>query len=158
MGGQGPVSLVLDIGESGDFVHPEALVYVDGVRIAACDRYHAEIVLPEGIADGAEHDLLLHGWTSNGASEHGRGEALARQFLLGRSFFKDMFGEGADTPILWLPDVFGYAWSLPQLIKLAGLEYFFTIKIGWNQYNRLPFEIFRDELDANVDLHGLIRS
>ena len=70
------------------------------------------------------------------------GEALARQFLLGRTFFADMFGEGKDTPILWLPDVFGYAWSLPQLIKLAGLEYFFTIKIGWNQYNRLPFDSF----------------
>ena len=48
----------------------------------------------------------------------------------------------ADSPVLWLPDVFGYAWNLPQLIKEAGLEYFFTIKIGWNQYNRLPFDSF----------------
>ena len=44
--------------------------------------------------------------------------------------------------MLWLPDVFGYAWNLPQLIKQAGLEYFFTIKIGWNQYNRLPYDSF----------------
>ncbi len=44
--------------------------------------------------------------------------------------------------MLWLPDVFGYAWTLPQLIKQAGLEYFFTIKIGWNQYNRLPYDSF----------------
>jgi len=70
------------------------------------------------------------------------GESLVRQFLLGREFFKDHFGPGAESPVLWLPDVFGYAWNLPQLIKEAGLEYFFTIKIGWSQYNRLPFDSF----------------
>ena len=69
-------------------------------------------------------------------------ESLARQFLLGRDFFRQHFGDGADSPVLWLPDVFGYAWNLPQLIKEAGLEYFFTIKIGWNQYNRLPYDSF----------------
>ncbi|MCI0399057.1 MAG: alpha-mannosidase [Chloroflexi bacterium] len=69
-------------------------------------------------------------------------ESLARQFLLGRRFFQKHFGPGAESPVLWLPDVFGYAWNLPQLIKEAGLEYFFTIKIGWNQYNRLPYSSF----------------
>ena len=69
-------------------------------------------------------------------------ESLARQFLLGRNFFREYFGEGVDSPVLWLPDVFGYAWNLPQLIKEAGLEYFFTIKIGWSQYNRLPYDSF----------------
>ncbi len=69
-------------------------------------------------------------------------EALARQFLLGRAFFREQFGAGAESPILWLPDVFGYAWNLPQLIKEAGLDYFFTIKISWNQYNRIPYDSF----------------
>ena len=69
-------------------------------------------------------------------------ESLARQFLLGRQFFKKYFGDGAESPVLWLPDVFGYAWNLPQLIKEAGLTYFFTIKIGWSQYNRFPYDSF----------------
>ncbi|PKO10576.1 MAG: alpha-mannosidase [Chloroflexi bacterium HGW-Chloroflexi-2] len=69
-------------------------------------------------------------------------ESLARQFLLGRTYFKEKFGENADTPVLWLPDVFGYAWALPQLIEQAGLKYFMTIKIGWNQYNRIPYDTF----------------
>jgi alpha-mannosidase len=69
-------------------------------------------------------------------------ESLARQFLLGRTFFREHFGPDAESPVLWLPDVFGYAWALPQLIKQAGLDYFFTIKIGWNQYNRLPYDSF----------------
>lgn len=70
------------------------------------------------------------------------GESLVRQFLLGREFFREHFGPDAESPVLWLPDIFGYAWNLPQLIKEAGLEYFFTIKIGWSQYNRLPFDSF----------------
>ncbi len=70
------------------------------------------------------------------------GESLARQFLLGRAFFREHFGPRAEAPVLWLPDVFGYAWNLPQLIKQAGMDYFFTIKIGWNQYNRLPYDTF----------------
>ena len=69
-------------------------------------------------------------------------ESLARQFLLGRAFFREHFGPRAESPVLWLPDVFGYAWNLPQLIEQAGLDYFFTIKISWNQYNRLPYDSF----------------
>ena len=42
-------------------------------------------------------------------------ESLVRQFLLGRGFFREHFG--FDSPALWLPDVFGYTWNLPQLIK-----------------------------------------
>jgi alpha-mannosidase len=70
------------------------------------------------------------------------GESLARQFLLGRTFFSQHFGKEADSPVLWLPDVFGYACNLPQLIKEAGLDYFFTIKLGWSQYNRYPYDSF----------------
>ena len=69
-------------------------------------------------------------------------ESLARQFLLGRTFFREHFGRDAESPVLWLPDVFGYAWALPQLIQQAGLKYFMTIKIGWSQYNCLPYDTF----------------
>lgn len=69
-------------------------------------------------------------------------ESLARQLLLGRSYFARHFGPQAESPVLWLPDVFGYAWALPQLMRQAGLRYFMTIKIGWSQYNRLPYDSF----------------
>jgi alpha-mannosidase len=68
-------------------------------------------------------------------------EALVRQLMLGRSFFREAFGE-AETPILWLPDTFGFPWTLPQLIQQAGLKYFMTTKISWNQTNRLPYDSF----------------
>ncbi|AQT68107.1 Mannosylglycerate hydrolase [Anaerohalosphaera lusitana] len=69
-------------------------------------------------------------------------ESLARQFLLGRRFFTEHFGKGAESPVLWLPDVFGYAYNLPQIMKLAGLEYFFTTKMSWNRYNQMPYDTF----------------
>jgi alpha-mannosidase len=69
-------------------------------------------------------------------------ESLARQFLLGRTFFEKYFGKGVESPVFWLPDVFGYCANLPQLIKLAGMEYFFTIKLSWNQYNKMPYDSF----------------
>ena len=69
-------------------------------------------------------------------------ESLARQFLLGRTFFAEHFGAEAETPILWLPDVFGYPYCLPQLIEQAGLSYFYTTKLSWNQYNRFPYDSF----------------
>ncbi|MEW6278346.1 MAG: alpha-mannosidase [Candidatus Eremiobacterota bacterium] len=69
-------------------------------------------------------------------------ESLARQLLLGRSFFRRHFGPQAESPVLFLPDVFGYSAALPQLIRQAGLRYFFTIKIGWSQYNRMPYDSF----------------
>ena len=68
-------------------------------------------------------------------------ESLVRQLLLGRSFFRQNFGE-AEAPILWLPDTFGFPWTLPQLIKAAGLKYLMTAKLSWNQYNRLPYDSF----------------
>jgi alpha-mannosidase len=69
-------------------------------------------------------------------------EALARQFVLGREYFRQHFGPDAESPVLWLPDVFGFPWSLPQLASEAGIQFFFTTKLGWNQYNRLPYDSF----------------
>lgn len=103
--------------------------------------YPALFELIQGAAARGSWEPLGGMWVEADCNLSG-GESLARQFLLGRAFFRKYFGQGADSPVLWLPDVFGYAWNLPQLIKEAGLEYFFTIKIGWNQYNRLPFDSF----------------
>ncbi len=65
-------------------------------------------------------------------------EALVRQIALARSYCVETFGEGAETPVLWLPDTFGFPGCLPQLMKQAGLEWFVTNKVNWNQYNQMP--------------------
>lgn len=68
------------------------------------------------------------------------GEALARQVLYGKRFFRKEFGK--DNRILWLPDVFGYSAALPQIMKKSGIEYFMTTKISWNEVNKLPYDTF----------------
>jgi len=68
------------------------------------------------------------------------GESLIRQFLFGTRYIKEKFG--IDCKILWLPDVFGYSWALPQIIKKSGLKYFMTTKISWNQFNRPEYDTF----------------
>ncbi len=68
------------------------------------------------------------------------GESLTRQILLGSRFMKEEFGKEAEY--LWLPDVFGYSWALPQILKKSGIDMFMTTKISWNQYNRMPHDTF----------------
>jgi len=68
------------------------------------------------------------------------GEALVRQFLYGKRFFMQEFG--VDTRELWLPDVFGYPASLPQLIAESGGEYFLTQKLSWNDTNKPAHHTF----------------
>ena len=55
------------------------------------------------------------------------GESLVRQFLYGQRFFERQFGKRSRTA--WLPDVFGFTWILPQIMKKAGIDFFFTTKI-----------------------------
>lgn len=68
------------------------------------------------------------------------GESLTRQILLGSRFIKEEFDR--DVEFLWLPDVFGYSWALPQILKKSGIDMFMTTKISWNQYNRMPHDTF----------------
>jgi alpha-mannosidase len=68
------------------------------------------------------------------------GEALVRQFTYGQGFFRDELG--VECKGVWLPDSFGYSPALPQLMRRAGFEWFFTQKISWNQVNRFPHHTF----------------
>jgi alpha-mannosidase len=68
------------------------------------------------------------------------GEALVRQFLHGKRFFLRELG--VDTRELWLPDVFGYPASLPQLIAESGGEFFLTQKLSWNDTNKPAHHTF----------------
>jgi alpha-mannosidase len=68
------------------------------------------------------------------------GEALVRQLLHGKRYFMKEFGY--ETKEVWLPDVFGYPGSLPQLIAEAGCDYFLTQKLSWNEVNKPAHHTF----------------
>ncbi|MBB3111677.1 alpha-mannosidase [Paenibacillus phyllosphaerae] len=68
------------------------------------------------------------------------GESLVRQILYGKRYFMQEFG--MEMKSLWMPDVFGYTASLPQILKKAGVDYMMTQKLSWSVYNRHPHHTF----------------
>ncbi|MBE2205274.1 MAG: alpha-mannosidase [Chthoniobacterales bacterium] len=68
------------------------------------------------------------------------GESLVRQILHGKRYFQKEFGY--ETRDVWIPDVFGYAASLPQIMRKSGVDYFLTQKISWSQFNKFPHHTF----------------
>lgn len=68
------------------------------------------------------------------------GESLARQLLYGTRFFEENFGARSDVG--WLPDSFGYSAALPQLLRRAGMPWFFAQKMCWNDTDDMPHHSF----------------
>ncbi|MEM1507645.1 MAG: glycoside hydrolase family 38 C-terminal domain-containing protein [Candidatus Bathyarchaeia archaeon] len=68
------------------------------------------------------------------------GESLARQFLYGQRYFLSRFERM--PRIGWIPDSFGFAGSLPQIMRKSGIEVFVTHKVVWNDTNEFPLHSF----------------
>ncbi len=66
---------------------------------------------------------LAGGMWTEGDMNLSTGEAIARSFLLGQRYFQSRFGKTAS--IGWLPDNFGHISQMPQILKLAGCDYFY---------------------------------
>ncbi len=66
------------------------------------------------------------------------GESWVRQLLVGQRFFESRFGHR--PRVAWLPDSFGFTGNLPQLLLSAGIRYFFTHKLTWNERNEFPYD------------------
>ncbi|KAI0632608.1 glycosyl hydrolases family 38 N-terminal domain-containing protein [Trametes polyzona] len=92
----------------------------------------------EKIQEGKFHPVG-GSWVEND-SNMPSGEALARQFIFGQRYFESRFGVRCKTA--WLPDSFGLTGALPQLIRLADMDYFFTQKLSWNNINVFPHSTF----------------
>lgn len=71
------------------------------------------------------------------------GESVVRQLLRGSRFFESEFGQISEVG--WLPDSFGYPGALPQLLRKAGLRWFFTQKMSWSETNTMPHHSFEWE-------------
>ncbi|MGB3542808.1 alpha-mannosidase, partial [Rubrivirga sp.] len=68
------------------------------------------------------------------------GESLVRQILHGQRFWHEHFGRTSN--VMWLPDTFGYAWAMPQILRKSGIETFVTQKLTWNSQNTFPYGHF----------------
>jgi alpha-mannosidase len=68
------------------------------------------------------------------------GESWVRQLLFGQRYFESRFGRR--PKVAWLPDSFGFTGSLPQLLVSAGIPFFFTHKLSWNERNPFPYNLY----------------
>ncbi len=68
------------------------------------------------------------------------GESLVRQLVSGQRYFESRFGLRCKE--VWIPDVFGYPASMPQVYTAAGCDRFITQKLSWNKQNRFPHNTF----------------
>ncbi len=69
------------------------------------------------------------------------GESLLRQMLAAHRYCREHFD--IEPAIAWLPDTFGFANTLPTLLAHAGITYFATTKLQWNDTTRFPYPQFR---------------
>ncbi|MFA5291958.1 MAG: glycoside hydrolase family 38 C-terminal domain-containing protein [Phycisphaerae bacterium] len=69
------------------------------------------------------------------------GESFVRQILHGVDFIEREFNITPKTA--WIPDVFGNAWTMPQILIKCGLKYFVTHKMAfWNDTNKWKHSVF----------------
>ncbi len=107
-----------------------------------CRQYYPELFerIKEAVKGGQ--------WIAEGAmwvepdTNMAGGEALIRQLIHGKRYYKEMFD--VDSQVLWLPDTFGYTGALPQILKGCGVKYLVTQKIFWsyNEGEQFPYHYF----------------
>ncbi|WP_427159015.1 alpha-mannosidase [Aliinostoc sp. HNIBRCY26] len=68
------------------------------------------------------------------------GESLVRQLLYGQRYTQEKFGKL--TNVVWVPDTFGFCATLPQFLQQAGIKYFVTQKLRWNDTNKFDYGAF----------------
>lgn len=72
-------------------------------------------------------------------------ESIIRNILLGQEFFRNEFG--VESTDIFLPDCFGFGWTLPTLAKHCGLIGFSSQKLAWRNHpfydggRRYPFAV-----------------
>ncbi|MBR8742378.1 glycoside hydrolase family 38 C-terminal domain-containing protein [Nocardiopsis sp. MG754419] len=121
--------------------HPELVFAMSQAQQWAWIKEHQPDLFTRVVAEAEAGRFVPVGgmWVESDTNMPGA-EALARQFVFGKRFFRDELG--VDTQEVWLPDSFGYSAALPQLVRLSGSQWFLTQKISWSQVNRFPHHTF----------------
>ncbi len=111
-----------------------------GCQYAYCKQRYPELLagIHQAVKKG-QWEPLLSMWVESDCIING-GESLVRQFLWGVRWSLEEFGSVGE--VVWLPDAFGYCAQLPQIMRRAGMRYFSTTKMWWNDTNAPPMTSF----------------
>jgi len=72
-------------------------------------------------------DVTSSAWVE-GDLNMANGEAIVRQILYGKRYVKQKFG--VEPKVCWEPDTFGHPWSIPQILKKSGIDYYYFMRCG----------------------------
>ncbi len=129
---------LMDVDSSFIFAHSQPLQiklvkdYYPKIYEQLLEKYHKGQFEPNGVGY-IEPDCMLSS-----------GEGLIRNLLYGRELTKELFPSYyGDT--FYVPDSFGYCFSLPQILVKSNVKYIVTSKLGWNDTNRHPYDLFNWE-------------
>ena len=103
---------------------------------------HQYELIKKYIAEGRWH-VTGSTWDANDTNVPSP-ESFTRNILYGQHFFRDEFG--VESNDIFLPDCFGFGWTLPTIASHSGLIGFSTQKLQWRNKpfygnSKIPFEI-----------------
>ena len=61
------------------------------------------------------------------------GESIVRQILYAKKYIKGKFD--FEPRVFWSPDTFGHPWTMPQILKKSGIEYYFFMRGSKRDYD-----------------------
>jgi alpha-mannosidase len=116
-------------------------------------EYHADAWprLQKYVADGRWR--LAGSWINAVDPNVPSPEALMRQALYGKRFYRQEFGKVSQD--IYLPDCFGFGFALPSIGAHSGLKAFSTQKLSWGAAKPTPFAV---GFWKGVDGTGLVAS
>ncbi len=98
---------------------------------ALMERYHPALFaeIQERVREGRWEISAAH-WVE-GDKNLASGESLARHLLYTRRYFTEKFGLSAeDLPVDWEPDTFGHANTIPDILALGGVKFYYSCRTG----------------------------
>ena len=126
--------------------YPDYIFNFEGaVKYAWMKEYYPELYneMKQYVANGRWH-LTGSGWDANEVII-GSPESWLRNILLGQTFYRNEFNK--ECTDVFLPDCFGFGYTLPTLASHCGLIGFSSQKLGWRSQpfyegnKRYPFTI-----------------
>ena len=95
---------------------------------AAMEEHYPELFAKIKEKIGAGQWEVVGGRVCEGDTNMISEESSARQFLYGQRYFREKFGKTA--VVGWEPDTFGHTIQMPQMLKLAGCDYYYFCRGG----------------------------
>lgn len=113
--------------------HPDYIFnFEGGVKYAWMKEYYPDQfeLMKRFIKEGRWH-VAGSSWDANDVNVPSI-ESQIRNIMLGQNFYRSEFG--VESTDLFMPDCFGFGWTLPTVARHCGLIGFSSQKIGWRTH------------------------